>query len=242
MHDYVLILRGRDAGQKRTLKIVLSLLLVTILTGVLGWYLVLPQYRPALREGEVYGIDVSEHQSSLDWKKVAADDISFAYIKASEGSSYQDKRFKDHINGAKNAGLRVGAYHYFSNCSPGKSQAENFVKTVPYNPIMLPPVLDLEFSPFCQKEPAREDLLREIDDYLTVVEGATKKRVILYVGDDFDSKYRVKQHYQDYKYWQLRYILRPGDSRDYIWQIGNFFKVDGAPGKVDLNIGRINNL
>ena len=35
----------------------------------------------------VKGVDVSEHQKDIDWKGLASEDISFAFIKATEGSS-----------------------------------------------------------------------------------------------------------------------------------------------------------
>ena len=36
----------------------------------------------------VTGIDVSHHQGHIDWKKVAAADIDFVYVKATEGATY----------------------------------------------------------------------------------------------------------------------------------------------------------
>jgi lysozyme len=58
-----------------------------------GWYGWLPRYRPDLREGESYGVDVSSHQGTIDWDRVAADDIEFAYVKATEGGDLVDARF-----------------------------------------------------------------------------------------------------------------------------------------------------
>jgi lysozyme len=202
---------------------------------------VLANYRPALKPGEVYGIDVSAHQKPLDWAKVARDDIAFAYIKATEGSSSQDEHFDSHWQGARRAGLKPGAYHYFSLCSAGKTQAENFLKTVPDEAEMLPPVLDLEFSPFCKNQPSKAELIAEVDDFLALVKDKTNQEVMLYVGDDFDQTYQVQGHYQDHKFWQLRYLRRP-NTPHHLWQVGGFFQVNGAPGKVDLNVGRIEDL
>jgi len=42
------------------------------------WWVALPQYRPGLRAGERYGVDVSSHQGEIDWQRVADDDIDFA--------------------------------------------------------------------------------------------------------------------------------------------------------------------
>ena len=39
------------------------------------------------------GVDVSWHQGAIDWRALAADHVSFAYIKASEGGDHVDPRF-----------------------------------------------------------------------------------------------------------------------------------------------------
>lgn len=228
--------------KKRRLVITAAIFLLLLGLFAIGRYMVLPHYRPELEKGEVYGIDVSSHQKPLDWAKVAADDISFVYVKATEGSGHTDSRFKNHWNGATKAGLRSGAYHYFSLCSPGKSQAKNFLEAMPNDTDMLPPALDLEFSPFCHKELSLDQVRKEIDDFLEIVATETKQTPILYVGDDFDKRYQIKGHYEGYTYWQLRYLKRPTDPRDYIWQVGGFFSIEGAEGGIDLNVGRIDEL
>ena len=93
----------------------------------------------------VKGVDVSEHQKDIDWKGLASEDISFAFIKATEGSSYVDKRFEENWKHANRTDLKVGAYHFMSYDTPGKSQAENFIKQVHWRFGMLPPVVDVEF-------------------------------------------------------------------------------------------------
>lgn len=231
----------RLQGNPRPVVIGYAAGLSLLLAALVGWLFVLPEYRPALRSGEVYGIDVSSHQKPLDWRKVYDDDIRFVYVKATEGSSWQDPMFRGHIQGARDAGLRAGAYHYFSLCSPGKTQAANFLRTAAHDDRMLEPVLDLEHSPHCGQRPGREQVYKEIDAYIGSVEATTGKDVMLYVGDDFDRDYGIRQRYADAEYWQLRYLRRPADSHR-IWQVGNFFAVDGAPGKVDLNVGRVEEL
>src|SRR5205807_9805596 len=68
---------------------------------------------------EVWGVDVSHHQHRIDWRKLTADKrIGFAYVKATEGVSFVDGRFRENWSAARRAGLRVGAYHFFRLCSP----------------------------------------------------------------------------------------------------------------------------
>ena len=64
----------------------------------------------------VHGIDVSRWQGEIDWRSARAAGIAFAYLKATEGGDTFDPMFQSHWDGAKNAGVRHGAYHYFYFC------------------------------------------------------------------------------------------------------------------------------
>jgi len=59
------------------------------------------------------GIDLSGYQPTVDWTKVAASGIAFAFIKATEGTTLIDHTFADHWARAKRASLLRGAYHFF---------------------------------------------------------------------------------------------------------------------------------
>lgn len=60
------------------------------------------------------GIDVSVHNGNIDWNRVKNDGIGFAILRAGYGktASQKDKKFEDNYNGAKAAGIPVGAYWY----------------------------------------------------------------------------------------------------------------------------------
>src|ERR671910_485801 len=102
-------------GRRRRWPFVLAaVLLLLVLLGLWGWYVWLPGYRPGLEAGERYGVDVSSHQSEIDWENVAGDGIEFAYIKATEGGDYVDERFQQNWDDSAAAGLDRGAYHFFT--------------------------------------------------------------------------------------------------------------------------------
>lgn len=58
------------------------------------------------------GIDVSENNGFVDWGVVAAAGAEFAIIRLGWGKRHLDSRFYENINGAINAGLKVGVYYY----------------------------------------------------------------------------------------------------------------------------------
>jgi lysozyme len=197
-------------------------------------FLWLPGHRPELRSGERYGIDVSHHQGSVAWQRVAADGISFAYLKASEGSSFVDPRFDANWRRAGEAGIDRGAYHFFSLCSPGADQARNFLDVVP-DRLELPPAVDLELSPDCTERPDAGTARDELAAFLDPVERTLDEEAVLYVGDDFETAYPFVRSI-DRPRWRLRFLLRPRASNWLIWQVGSVARVDGIVGPVGLDV------
>ena len=60
------------------------------------------------------GIDVSKHNGNINWQQVAEDkNIKFVYIKATEGFSIVDSKYKKNLREARATGLKVGSYHFF---------------------------------------------------------------------------------------------------------------------------------
>lgn len=78
------------------------------------------------------GIDVSEHQGNIDWKKVRAAGVGWAIVKATEGRTFTDSRFtKERLKAMRSAGMRIGAYHFARpDNNPARSEVEHFVSTV----------------------------------------------------------------------------------------------------------------
>ena len=63
------------------------------------------------------GIDVSSHNEHINWSLVKNYGIECAYIKATEGTTYQDSYLNSHYNGAKSVGLLTGFYHFLVGSS-----------------------------------------------------------------------------------------------------------------------------
>lgn len=106
----------------------------------------------ARNKGNAQGIDVSHHQGDINFKKVAADGISFVFIKATQGKSFRSKTFLKFVKDAKAAGLMIGAYHYVDDSATtpemARQEAANFAKAIKdaggIQAFDLPPVMDYE--------------------------------------------------------------------------------------------------
>jgi len=210
-------------------------LLATLATAF--WFLFVPNWRPPLRDGERYGVDVSNHQGDIDWQAVADDNIGFAYIKATEGGDFTDDRFDDNWRAAGRAGLDRGAYHFFTLCRSGREQAAHFLAVAPPDPLALPPTVDLEIAGNCSRRPAPAEVDAEVRAFLAVVEAAWGRQMIVYVLNDWERRYPVRYEL-DRPLWHFRFLRRPNVNGWVIWQIHGFARVDGISGEVDLNILR----
>jgi lysozyme len=200
-------------------------------------WVLLPHFRPGLRPGERYGIDVSTHQGQIDWSAVAGDRISFAYIKASEGGDFVDERFTENWDGASAAGLDRGAYHFFTLCRSGAEQAGHFLSVAIPDPAALAPAVDLELKGNCARRPTREEFLVELRVFLDRVERAWDRQVVIYTTDDFDDVYPVRGLSR--LLWEAPYYRRPPANADWvIWQVTSLASVKGVEGRVDLDITR----
>lgn len=59
------------------------------------------------------GIDVSQHQGSVDFAKVKKAGHDFVIVKSSEGQDFRDKTFNAaRVDAIRKAGLTLGVYHY----------------------------------------------------------------------------------------------------------------------------------
>ncbi|MDQ1738722.1 MAG: beta-N-acetylhexosaminidase, partial [Pseudonocardiales bacterium] len=74
------------------------------------------------------GLDVSSAQGNVGWQGAYNDGARFAYVKATEGTSYLNPYFAQQYNGSYNIGMIRGAYHYaHPESSTGLIQAEYFL-------------------------------------------------------------------------------------------------------------------
>lgn len=207
------------------------------------WTGVLHLPYPSRDEFPVQGVDVSNHQGTVDWGRVRAAGFRFAYVKASEGRTFTDPEFAELSGGARRAGLVVGPYHYFTLCSEGGAQAERFLAAsggrVPGD---LPPVVDLEFGGNCSRRPTPEELDREYAAFDARVTAAFGRPPVLYTTSDFADRYfagadRRGSRLAGRRLWVRETLGRPSGACESwaFWQYSARGRVDGIEGPVDLD-------
>lgn len=187
----------------------------------------------------VHGIDISHHQGEINWKDLAKAEeqgsgIHFVFMKATEGSDWQDSTFQKNFEEARKYGFIRGAYHFFSNTSPAEKQADFFCSQVKLMPNDLPPVLDVE-----TKGKYGEDSLRiEVKNWLRKVEAHFGIKPIIYASRKFKERYLTDSVLDSYPFWIAHYYV---DSLTYdgewaFWQHTDRGRLPGIKGRVDMNV------
>jgi lysozyme len=186
----------------------------------------------------IWIIDVSRHQGTIDWVVVAASGIRGVMIKATEGIGYTDPLFRSHYAGATAAGLVVGFYHYCRPETPNTAarEAEDFIAAVAELPVSLPYALDVE-GEAADLGPSR--LTDWCCQWLETVEQRSGHPVMLYTGAAFARSYLGTQLAR-WPLWIAHYkVNQPMANGTWdrwaMHQYSETGRVDGIAGKVDLN-------
>ncbi len=132
------------------------------------------------------GNDVSSYQGDVSWGSVAASGAAFTYVKATEGTDYQNLYYGSQYNGSANAGLIRGAYHFaLPDQSSGQAQATFFVQHGggwTADGRTLPPMLDIEYNPYgavCYGLSAAQ-MSAWVSDFSTTVHALTSRFPMIY--------------------------------------------------------------
>lgn len=188
------------------------------------------------------GIDVSNVNGPVDWAKVAHADIEFAFVKATEGVSFDDSRFAANRLAARGHGVHVGAYHFARpDHNHPVDEARHLIRAVRTLAVGdLKPVLDYETK--SSLSPAQVALwIREFNHEI---------RDGLGVWPIFYSYRALVQSLHLVKplgggFWDADYSVNDGHEHSFIvptpWrrvlahQFTSRGHVDGVPGDVDIS-------
>lgn len=183
------------------------------------------------------GVDVSDFQGRVDWRKVARAGYRFCFLKATEGVGYAASSFAVNRRDSKNAGLVFGAYHFFRSGQDPVAQAEHFCAVIgDLGDTMLPPCLDVEEF---RRDP--QTMGKMVRAWLQFVRQRYGRLPIVYCspgtfdpgvsGDDFGG----------FPLWVANYTRAPQpvvptdwDHWDF-WQYSSTGRVPGIVGNVDLD-------
>ncbi|NPA75476.1 MAG: SH3 domain-containing protein [Euryarchaeota archaeon] len=193
---------------------------------------------PEVRATYVKGVDVSHYQGTVNWTEVYQDGYRFAFVKATEGTTYVDSEFTANIKNAARAGLYVGAYHFAEPTTyNATAEAQHFLDVIsPYlTSGHLFPVLDLEEGSSLGKTA----LSNWANEFMNYIYEKTGIRGIIYTNSNYAESYLDSSLAKNWSLWIAEYGVSA--PRTGVWSTWNFWQysdsgtVTGISGSVDMD-------
>lgn len=184
------------------------------------------------------GLDVSHHNGPVDWIKVKAAGYSFAFCKATQGTTFTDPLFQRNIQQGFQAGLLMGAYHFLEPLQDPALQVQHFLDQVRTCPRPLMVALDVELL---DQDPEPWDQLDwqlrayKVNYFLDTIIEALRAKPFLYFSPSFAEKYLQGVSLGFYPNWLADYVTAPSarwDNRK-IWQQSASGDIPGVPSPMD---------
>ncbi len=193
--------------------------------------------------GGVLGIDVSKWNGSINWAKVKESGVNFAIIRigyrgSTKGGLIDDSAFKANIEGASNAGIKVGVYWVTQAVNEVEAieEASAVLSRISGYRVSYPVFLDVESSG------GRGDA---IDKATRTVVCKTFCQTIqnsgytagIYANKNWMTNYIDASQLTGYKIWLAQYSKECTYKGSYsMWQYTDSGSISGINGKVDLNL------
>lgn len=219
----------------RKIPVVLAVLsLLGLIFWLKGWWI---PNRPDPGKFPIRGIAVSHDNGVINWEMVGKAGVKFAFIRATEGSEWQDARFSNNWREAENAGVIRGGYHFFSTASSGEAQALNFISMVPAEPGTLPPVINLEFNR-AKSRMGEEEFFRELSLMRDILQRRFGAEPIICTTKEFHEDYL--SDFEIERLWAKEFrSLNVEWARDWtFWEFSSRGRIPGIRGPVKLNVYR----
>lgn len=179
------------------------------------------------------GIDISNNNGSIDFNGVKNSGVECIYIKATEGTTFQDSYKSAFYGGAKSIGAKVGFYHFLVGTSAPESQAENFCNQIKGYDNDLIPMLDVEVN------------FKGLNDYIArfIVRfnQLTSMEIGIYTYTSFLNEYIDTNRFKILKLWEANYNNKPWNlpTNGFLNRVGHQYTekgcISGVNGVCDVN-------
>ena len=212
-------------------------------------------------KNKYFGIDVSSHNTILDWSMIKNNGYTYAMIRAGvrgyginsqgiDGNLLADEDFYNNVRGATSVGMKVGAYVFSQAINEQEAIEEanlviNMVNAAGgKNTFAMPIVFDSEFSG-CKINGVRcgraDGLSKEQRTNIAIAFLETVKNAgytpMIYASSSFLVDQLDMNRLANYEVWVAHYgVSVPSYNGAYqMWQYTSTGSVPGISGNVDLN-------
>ncbi len=196
-------------------------------------------------------IDISVYQGNIDWNAVAASGVHYAILRVGyrgydAGRISGDRNFLKNIQGATNAGIKVGAYFFTQAITVQEAieEAKYCIECVKGYPVSMPIYIDIERTEGSGVNGRLNRANLSIKQRTDIAEAFCKTiQEAGYEGGIYSSKSYFLDYLDPdylstkYKIWLAHYTSQTSYKGDYqLWQYSSTGRVSGISGNVDMNI------
>ena len=194
-----------------------------------------------------WGVDLSNHQGTIDWAALKRQGIDFAYLRlglrgyGEKGSLYPDRSFDSYYSGARTAGIEVGVY-FFSQADTVQEAAQEALYA-----LQLLDGRDLDLPVYYDWEPVLQEDSRTLDSSCLLLTAQARVFCELMEKSGYDAGVYMNRQQGYYRYdlktlspYKL-WIADYGDWPDFyyrfdVWQYAADGRLDGVSEILDLNV------
>ncbi|MCM1262390.1 MAG: Ig-like domain-containing protein [Butyrivibrio sp.] len=196
----------------------------------------------------VLGIDVSKWNGNIDWNAVKSSGISYAIIRcgyrgSTTGALIEDPKFRANIQGAQNAGIKVGVYFFTQavNDVEAVEEASMVLSLIKGYNLSLPVFLDVEPSNGRGDAISADSRTAVCQAFCQTIQNSGYKAGI-YANKTWFESFINAPALTSYRIWLAQYAAAPTYTRTRIdmWQYSSKGTISGINGNVDMNINYMN--
>lgn len=184
---------------------------------------------------EVFGIDISTWQNSMDLNQAKNEGVNFAIIRAMYGNA-KDVHFESNYTKAKNAGLSVGAYQWgrAKNEAQAKEEAQIMIDyCLKGKQFDYPIYYDVEDSILINL--SVEELTKVITAWAETLENAGYYVGVYMNQSAFNNEVKSEELAKKYSQWRARWTTKANKPDCQLWQFGgetNYIRTNKIAGQV----------
>ena len=195
------------------------------------------------------GIDVSEHQKSIDWEAVKADGVTFAILRVGYGGDYSDqddKCFAYNVSECERLGIPYGVYlySYAYDTASARSEANHVLRVLGDHKPSYPVYYDLEYT--SNGSPAGNDgsgavsiTNDDLSEFATIFCNAVSEAGFtpgIYANLNWWNNYLTDSCFSQWERWVAQYNNYCSYQGEYkVWQSASDASVAGVNGYVDVD-------
>ncbi|MDD6559671.1 MAG: glycoside hydrolase family 25 protein [Lactimicrobium massiliense] len=194
-----------------------------------------------------FGVDVSEHNGTIDWTALKADGVQFAMIRIGyrgydQGTITEDSAFARNIKGAHDAGIQVGVYFFSQAVSEDEAaqEAKWVIERLHSESIDLPVVYDMEMysdeTNARGNTTTRQQRTADAAVFLDNIANAGYSPMLYASTGTYDTVFDP-QYLTGYPFWVAEYDTVCSYPYTYaMWQYSESGTLNGVSTNVDLDI------